>query len=68
MSRVYIKTVLSRTLSTLLNQRDPDTREVEEVDAQITLRAREFEELVARDGYCPEPPQIRRSHEVDRSK
>jgi len=65
---VYIKTVLSRTLSTLLNQRDPDKGEVEEVDAQITLRAREFEELVARGGYCPEPLQIRRSHEVDRSK
>ncbi len=65
---MYIKTVLSRTLSTLLNQRDPDKGEVEEVDAQITLRAREFEELVARGGYCPEPLQIRRSHEVDRSK
>lgn len=65
---MYIKGVLSTALSTLLNQRDPDPREVDKVDEQITLRAREFEELVARDGYCPEPPQIRRSNEVNRSK
>lgn len=68
---MYIKGVLSTALSTLLNQRDPDLGEVEKVDEQITLRAREFEELVSRDGYCPEPihPKERRTKsETDRSK
>ena len=68
---MYIKGVLSTALSTLLNQRDPDREEVNVVDEQITLRAREFEELLSRDGYCPEPLHLkegRTKSETDRSK